>query len=181
VPGVLKLDLIGHGVTEAMRRARFPDDEPLTESGRNALEPYRPPADAVVLIAPERRAADTARQLGLAGSTEQGLRDLDAGSWRGRELAELSPGEAQTWLTDPGFRGHGGESIRDVVDRTGTWLRAIAEGGRSTVAVTHPAVIRAALLVALDAPTAAFWRLDVPPGQAVRLHYRGAWSVRMGR
>ncbi|NEW45899.1 histidine phosphatase family protein [Nocardia cyriacigeorgica] len=181
MPGVLRLDLIGHGVTEAMRRARFPDDEPLTESGRNALEPYRPPAEARVLIAPERRAVGTAQQLGLSGSTEPALRDLDAGRWRGRELAALSPDEAKAWLTDPGFRGHGGDSISDVIDRVGSWLGVVADSGRSTVAITHPAVIRAALLVALDAPAASFWRLDVPPGQAVRLHHRGAWTVRFGR
>ncbi|WP_280232486.1 histidine phosphatase family protein [Nocardia cyriacigeorgica] len=180
MPGVLKLDLIGHGVTEAMRRARFPDDEPLTESGRNALGPYRPPADAAVLIAPERRAVDTARELGLSGSTDSALRDLDAGSWRGRELTALPVAQAHAWLTDPGFRGHGGESVSEVITRIEAWLGTVAAGGRSTVAVTHPAVIRAALLVALDAPAASFWRLDMAPGQAVRLHYRGAWTLRLG-
>lgn len=180
MPGVLKLDLIGHGITEAVRRARFPDDEPLTESGRNALAPYRPPADAQVLIAPERRAQDTAQVLGLSGRMEPALRDLDAGRWRGRELAALAPDEAHAWLTNPEFRGHGGESISDVVDRVRGWLRAVAGGGRSTVAITHPAIIRAALLVALEAPAASFWRLDVAPGQPVRLHHRGAWTLRLG-
>ncbi|BDU04890.1 histidine phosphatase family protein [Nocardia cyriacigeorgica] len=180
MPGVLKLDLIGHGITEAVRRARFPDDEPLTEAGRNALGPYRPPTGAQVLIAPERRALDTAQALGLSGRTEPALRDLDAGDWRGRELAALAPDEAHAWLTNPEFRGHGGESISDVVDRVRGWLLAVADGGRSTVAITHPVVIRAALLVALEAPAASFWRLDVAPGQPVRLHHRGAWTLRLG-
>ncbi|TLG04717.1 histidine phosphatase family protein [Nocardia cyriacigeorgica] len=180
MPGVLKLDLIGHGVTEAMRGARFPDDEPLTEAGRNAPAPYRPPADAVVLIAPERRAYNTAAALGLTGRTEPALSDLDAGSWRGRELAALPPEDAHAWLTDPAFRGHGGESILDLLDRTAAWLAVIAGAGQSTVALTHPAVIRAALLVALDAPAASFWRLDIPPAHPIRLHHRGAWTVRFG-
>ncbi|NEW27851.1 histidine phosphatase family protein [Nocardia cyriacigeorgica] len=179
--GVLKLDLIGHGVTEAMRTARFPGDEPLTDAGRNALEPFRPPAGAVVLFAPERRARETGQALGLPGTSDPALRDLDAGSWRGRELAALEPAEAHAWLTDPGFRGHGGESVDDLIGRVRGWLDRVAAGGRSTIAVTHPAVIRAALLVALDAPAASFWRLDVPPGSAVRLHHRGAWTVRFGR
>ncbi|WP_280231246.1 histidine phosphatase family protein [Nocardia cyriacigeorgica] len=181
MPGVLKLDLIGHGVTEAMRGARFPDDEPLTASGRNALEPYRAPVDAVVLIAPERRAGQTAQALGLTGRAEPALRDLDAGRWRGRELAAVPPEEAHAWLTDPAFRGHSGESILDLVDRIGAWLDVVAAAGRSTVALTHPAVIRAALLVALDAPAASFWRLDIPPAVPIRLHHRGAWTVRFGR
>ncbi|MBF6162250.1 histidine phosphatase family protein [Nocardia cyriacigeorgica] len=181
MPGVLKLDLIGHGVTEAMRGARFPDDEPLTTSGRNAQARYRPPADAVVLIAPERRAGQTAQAFGLTGRTDPALRDLDAGRWRGRELATLAPEEAHAWLTDPAFRGHGGESILGLVDRIGAWLDVIADAGRSTVAFTHPAVIRAALLVVLDAPAASFWRLDIPPAVPIRLHHRGAWTVRFGR
>ena len=179
VRSVLKLDLIGHGITEAMRTARFPADEPLTEAGRNALPAYRPPAAATVLTAPERRAVETAEQLGLTGSPDAHLRELDAGRWRGADLATLPPDGLERWLTDPAFAGHGGESILDVVARTRHWLTEVAAGGVSTVAVTHPAIIRSALLVALEAPPASFWRLDVAPGSITRLHHRGQWSVRI--
>src|SRR5690606_23850978 len=63
VPSVLKLDLIGHGITEALRAARFPADEPLTEAGRNALPDYAPPAGATVLTGPEPRTVQTAEGL----------------------------------------------------------------------------------------------------------------------
>ncbi|OOL28057.1 histidine phosphatase, partial [Rhodococcus rhodochrous] len=49
------------------------------------------------------------------------------------------------------------------------------------VAVTHPAVIRAATVHAFGAPAAGFWRIDVRPLAQVRLHGRGGrWSLRLG-
>ncbi|WP_040794684.1 histidine phosphatase family protein [Nocardia higoensis] len=175
----LKLDLIGHGVTEALRAARFPDDEPLTEAGRNALPGYTPPAGAAVLTGPERRAVQTAERLGLAGRPDARLRDLDAGEWRGADLTALPPEDLQRWLTDPAFAGHGGESITDLVARTRDWLADVVAAGVATVAVTHPAIIRSALLITLDAPPASFWRLDVAPGGLVRLRHRARWTLRI--
>ena len=47
------------------------------------------------------------------------------------------------------------------------------------VAVTHPAIIRAAILVALDAPPKSFWRIDIAPVSRTVLHFRGhAWTLR---
>jgi broad specificity phosphatase PhoE len=47
------------------------------------------------------------------------------------------------------------------------------------VAVTHPAVIRAAILTALDAPPKSFWRIDIGPVSRTVMHHRGqAWTVR---
>ena len=37
-------------------------------------------------------------------------------------------------------------------------------------AVTHAAVVRAAVLHALDAPPASAWQLDVAPGSLTELH-----------
>ncbi|HLS77504.1 MAG TPA: histidine phosphatase family protein [Nocardia sp.] len=176
----LKLDLIGHGITEALRAARFPADEPLTEGGRNALPAYTPPSDAAVRTGPELRAVQTAERLGLSGAPDPRLRDLDAGHWRGAALDTLPPADLQHWLTDPSWAGHGGESVLDVLARTAEWLADVAAEGTPTVAITHPAVVRSALVIALDAPPAAFWRLDVAPGGVARLRHRGRWTVRIG-
>nr|WP_189030904.1 histidine phosphatase family protein [Nocardia rhizosphaerihabitans] len=177
---VLRVDLVGHGLTEAIRKARFPVDEPLDESGRAALRADALLADAQVRTGPERRARETAEALGLVGELDARLRDLDSGSWRGTEMGSLAQDQLFAWLTDPEFRGHGGESVTDLVDRARFWLAEIASAGRDTVAVTHPAVIRAVLLVVLDAPPKSFWRIDVPPASVTRLHYRGNWTLRLG-
>ncbi|MGY2062929.1 histidine phosphatase family protein, partial [Nocardia gipuzkoensis] len=174
---VLRLDLVSHGMTEAMRKARFPVDEPLTEAGRRAVAAAGRLHAARVLTAPERRAVETAALLGLLGEEDDRLRDLDAGAWRGGELMSVPQDELYAWLTDPKFRGHGGEAVTDVVDRTREWLDDMAGQGVPTIAITHPAVIRAALLVTLDAPAKSFWRIDIPPMSITRLHYRGEWTL----
>ena len=47
------------------------------------------------------------------------------------------------------------------------------------VAVTHPAVIRAAIVIALDAPPKSFWRIDIAPVSRTVMHFRGhAWTLR---
>ncbi|MDO3647122.1 histidine phosphatase family protein [Nocardia mangyaensis] len=176
---VLRVDLVGHGLTEAVRKARFPVDEPLDESGRVALRACVPLAGARVRTGPERRARETAEALGLVGEPDSRLRDLDAGAWRGGEMGDLAQDQLFAWLTDPEFRGHGGESVTDMVDRVRFWLAEIASVGHDTVAVTHPAVIRAAVLVVLDAPAKSFWRIDIAPASITRLHHRGHWTLRM--
>lgn len=174
---VLRLDLVSHGMTEAMRKARFPVDESLTEAGRRAIAAGGRLTAARVRTGPERRTVETAALMGLPGEEDTRLRDLDAGAWRGGELMSVPQDELYAWLTDPQFRGHGGESVIDVVERTRYWLAEIAAEGMSTIAVTHPAVIRAALLVTLDAPPKSFWRIDIPPGSVTRLHFRGEWTL----
>lgn len=174
---VLRLDLVSHGMTEAMRKARFPVDEPLTEAGRLAVAASGRLHAARVLTAPERRATETAALLGLLGEEDDRLRDLDAGAWRGGELMSVPQDELYAWLTDPKFRGHGGEAVIDVIARTREWLTDMAGQGVATIAVTHPAVIRAALLITLDAPAKSFWRIDIPPVSITRLHYRGEWTL----
>ncbi|MFC8047440.1 histidine phosphatase family protein [Nocardia sp. NPDC057353] len=174
--GTVRLDLVSHGITAALRAGRFPDDEPLLDTW--AVEPLtRPPA--VVLCGPERRAVRTAELLGVRAEVDPGLRDLDAGEWRGREMGELPPEQVHAWLTDPAFDGHGGESVVAVVARVAEWMRDVAAGARPVLAVTHPAVVRAAVAHALGAPPSAFWRVDVPPGSRTRLHFRGAWTLRL--
>jgi broad specificity phosphatase PhoE len=47
------------------------------------------------------------------------------------------------------------------------------------VAITHPAVVRAAIVHALGAPPAAFWRIDVAPLSRTDLSGRdGRWNLR---
>ncbi|MGW4368749.1 histidine phosphatase family protein [Nocardia takedensis] len=174
---VLRLDLVSHGTTEAMRKARFPVDESLTDAGRRAVAATGRIAATRVLTGPERRTVETAALMGLTGLPDERLRDLDAGSWRGDELTAVPQAELLAWLTDPRFRGHGGESVVEVIERTRYWMAEIASEGLATVAVTHPAVIRSALLVTLDAPATSFWRIDIPPCSVTRLHYRGDWSL----
>ncbi len=177
-PPATRLTLISHAMTDAMAAGRFPADEPLTDIGRRQVG--RLNSDAWALAGPERRTRQTAELLGLRASTEPQLADLDCGRWRGLELQNIPPADLRSWLTDPAAAPHGGESVASLVDRVAGWLRSQADRLVRTVAVTHPAVVRAAILVALDAPPKSFWRIDVAPVSHTVLHHRGrGWTLRL--
>ncbi len=178
---VVRLTLVSHAMTDAVAAGRFPADEPLNALGRRQIDAVGIDTPDVVLTAPETRARQTAEGLGLAPVVEARLADLDCGSWRGRRLDELPPDELARWLSEPDSHPHGGESIVEVIARVRDWLAGVSATTGRTVAVTHPAVIRAAQLTALDAPPKSFWRIDIAPASRTTLHFRGSgWTLRSG-
>ena len=184
---VVRLTLVSHGMTVAMASGRFPTDEPLSTVGRRQVDvsidlgigskPGEPGYTA--LTAPEKRTRQTAELLGLRATVEPRLADLDCGRWRGDVLGGIRPADLAVWLTDPARAPHGGESVVDLVDRVAGWLDSLTASRSRIVAVTHPAVIRAAILTALDAPPKSFWRIDIAPVSRTIMHFRGhAWTLR---
>ncbi|MQY27857.1 histidine phosphatase family protein [Nocardia aurantia] len=180
---VTRLTLVTHAITDAVQAARFPADEPLNALGRRAADraaglPCATHPD-LIRLAPELRATETAAALRLPGEIDPALADLHHGRWAGTSMDTVPAEDLTAWLTDPEFRGHGGESLTDLLDRVRAWLdRTVEEPGR-IVAVTHPAIARACVLIALDSPARSFWRLDIPPLSVTTLHHRGTgWTVR---
>lgn len=180
---VVRLTLVSHALTDAMADGRFPADEPLNGLGlRQAKKAGRLEVDADTrqLTGPERRARQTAQLLGLHATVEPRLADLDCGGWCGQTLRAVGPVDLETWLTDPAGAPHGGESIVALMDRVAGWLDALTGDASPAVAVTHPAVIRAAILRGLDAPPKSFWRIDIAPASRTVLHFRsGRWTLRL--
>lgn len=179
---VTRLTLVTHAITDAVQQARFPADKPLNALGLRAVEKIGrfPETDSArtIRIGPEARTRQTAAALGLDGAVEPALADLCCGSWSGATMDEVPQQQLGQWLGDPGFREHGGESIEDLLGRVRAWLATLTEPGH-IVAVTHPGIVRAAVLIALAAPAASFWRIDIPPLSATTLHGRGpVWTVR---
>ena len=102
------------------------------------------------------------------------------GRWRGEVLANIGPADLEAWLTEPRHAPHGGESIADLIERVDGWLDSLTDDTLRTVAVTHPAVIRAAILLALDTPPKSFWRMDIAPLSHTAMHFRGGrWTLRL--
>ncbi|WP_033400185.1 histidine phosphatase family protein [Actinokineospora enzanensis] len=179
----MRVVLICHGATAATRTAAFPADEPLTEAALRdaAAGPDLGRVDRA-LRGPMLRCAQTAAALGLAADPDERLRDNDYGRWRGRTLDEVATAEPDAvtrWLTDPGSAPHGGESVVELVERVGRWLDERPADVGHTVAVTAPAVVKAALVHALAAGPASFWRIDVGPlARAVLRGGPGRWTLR---
>ncbi len=183
----IRLTLVSHAMTDAMAAGRFPADEPLNRIGRRQVKAAaRLDINSGIrqFAGPEERARQTAQLLGLHATTEPRLADLDCGAWCGQTLRALGPPDLETWLNDPARAPHGGESIVDLIDRVAGWLESLTGTGTHdtspTVAVTHPAVIRAAILAAFDMPPDSFWRIDIAPVSRVVLHFRkGRWTLRL--
>jgi broad specificity phosphatase PhoE len=179
VSEVVRLTLVSHAMTDAMAAGRFPADEALNALGRSQLYGLDVGAADTALCGPEVRTRETAELLGLSALVDERLADLDCGQWRGLGLDGVQPGELARWLTEPDSCPHDGESVVALMSRVRGWLADISRTPGRIVAITHPAVIRAVILNALDAPPKSFWRIDIAPASRTALHHRGmVWTLR---
>jgi broad specificity phosphatase PhoE len=180
---VRRLLLARHAATSATRRAAFPADEDLDERGRAdaARLATAVPTGCEAWCSPARRCTQTADAAGLAVRTEPLLAECDFGAWAGRSLEEIweqAPAEAESWMTDPDARPHGGESLRDLAGRVRGWLDGQRAQDGFAVAITHGGVIKASVIAALESPVDAFWRVDVAPLAITELHAHGErWTL----
>lgn len=178
-----RIALLSHAATAATRAARFARDEAVEPAALARLDARPPPVPAHdrCLAGPSRAAAETAAALGLAPALDGALADLDPGDWAGLTLPAVEARDPQglaAWLGDPAATPHGGESLLGLLERVRLWLDAQAESGGRVLAITHAAVLRAALMQALHAPPAAFWRIDAAPLSWLVLSGRGGrWTV----
>ena len=177
----MRLTFVCHPATVSMRQGRFPtDSEELDAQAVDALRRLASDrfADAdCVVSSPLRRAAETVSLLGLTAVTEPALRDLSSGDWAGCALAELEPETLAAWLRDPYRAPPRGESIAGLRHRAAGWLATVPHLGRHVLAVTHPAVVRAVLLAAIEAPLHLDRLLDVAPLTEARLSWHRCWRV----
>jgi broad specificity phosphatase PhoE len=174
---VTKVVLVSHAPTTATRSGSFPDDEPLERD--DSVEPLDLGRWGHFLCGPELRCRQTAAGLGWDAVVDPALADLDFGQWRRLPLHEVPETDAIRWFNDPKASPHGGESIQSLLVRVGDWLEVVHDTGQRIVAVTHPAVIRAAVINVLGAPPRSFWRIDVAPLSHTRLTCNGgSWTVR---
>ena len=176
-----RLTLICHAVTPLQKQGRFPDDESvamdwqsaaLSLAGRYKKQPR-------LLCAPEARARQTASLFGDNAEVEMALRDADFGLWKGQDISQLDSQELTAWTTDSTSAPHGGESVEQVCARVGQWLKSLETHPGHVVAVTHPFIIRAAMLYLLQFPVSMFYRIDVEPLSLVELRFNGCWRLRL--
>jgi len=178
-----RLTFISHAATLALRRASFPLDEPVIEGELEKIAAlgWLAPRAQQVLCGLEQRAQQTANALGLEASVATELGDVDYRAWRGKEVHEIhasDPDGLAVWLTDVEAAPHGGESFAQLITRVGSWMADQTAAGH-TIAVTHPSVIRAAILCTLQAPPQSFWRIEIAPLSVTDLRFNGRlWTAR---
>lgn len=177
-----RLTLICHASTTAVRASAFPANEPLDDQGSASAAAlaghFR--SRGQCWTGPELRARQTADALRLDAIVDAGLRDYDYGQWSGRTFDDVYAQEpaAVQWLRDPEATPHGGESILSLLQRVAAWLDEKKGLSGQAIVVTHAAVIRAAIVHAIAAPPASFWRVDIAPLSVTRLSGRdGRWNL----
>jgi broad specificity phosphatase PhoE len=120
-----------------------------------------------VVTSPAAIARASAKAAGFESTSDAALAEAAYGAWQGKRLTELAreaPTALASWTRDPSFRPPGGgESFDDMRERVSAWLDALPESASGVVAFTHASVIRAAVLHALDAPSAAFRSVEIAP------------------
>ena len=178
-----RLLLLCHASTGAARAASFPGNEPLDDPGRRRLAASPPAVGRPhrCWTSPALRATQTAQALQLDAAPEPLLRECEYGRWTGRSLDDVQaqePDAVAAWMQDPATAPHGGESLLALLGRVGQWLDAQNQLPGRVVAVTHASVIRAALIHAIAAGPAAFWRIDVAPLSLAMLSGNGSrWNL----
>jgi broad specificity phosphatase PhoE len=179
-----RITLVCHATTRALRAATFGGDDALDEAGKASAQRLAGrlgPVDRC-WTSPATRARETATALGLQAAVDERLRDCDFGRWSGLRFQQVlfrEPRKLVSWIRKPESAPHGGESIPELLRRVSSW---IAEQGREkghTVAVTHSAVIRAAIVHVIQAQLPSFWRIDVLPLSRTELRTNGRrWVLR---
>ena len=175
-----KIILTRHGHVEGIEPERFRGREPLdlTARGRaqaravaqRIAEGWRP---SMIYTSPMSRCVATgaaiATACGIAAEICDDLNDIDYGAWQfmaldraGRENAALF----DAWFATPHLvRFPKGESLQDLVARAANVLRMVlARHAEDTIVlVGHDSVNRALLLLLLDQPLSAYWRVAQRP------------------
>ena len=176
-----RLTLVCHAVTPMQKQGRFPDDESLLMDWQNArlslTDRFR--KSVRLICGPEARTRQTATLFGDHAVVEPALRDGDFGHWKGQDTAQLDRDELMTWLTDSASAPHGGESVEHICARVGEWMRSLECQPGHVVAVTHPLVIRAAMLYVMHFPVSMFYLIDVEPLSRTELRFNAVWRLRL--
>ncbi|AWN25648.1 histidine phosphatase family protein [Streptomyces sp. NEAU-S7GS2] len=184
--------LLRHGETALTPEKRLSgsggSDPALSETGRRQAEATarmlaaRGAVQAVV-SSPLRRAQQTAetaaRRLGLEVQVDEGLTEADFGAWEGLTFAEVGeryPDELAAWRASaaavPGGSGETFTAVARRAARSRDRLLARYEG-QTVLVVSHVGVLRTLVRLALGAPPASLFRMELSAASLSAVAYDG--------
>jgi phosphoserine phosphatase len=175
-----KILLTRHGHVEGIKPERFRGRAPLelTALGRQQAASvaariagsFRPRS---IYTSPMSRCVATgaaiATACGVPAAICDDLNDIDYGAWQFKSFDEARALDTElfaAWFATPEFvRFPGGESLQDLVARAGNVLRMVLKqhSHDTVVLVGHDSINRGLLLLLLDQPLSAYWRVAQDP------------------
>ncbi len=186
----MKLYLARHGQTEWNRLGCYSGqlDEPMNETGRRQIEAlaerWQDEVDQI-WSSPLSRAVQTAeilrgdRNASAPLVLDPLLLESDFGSWAGKSWAQIAEEDPAAWAAycsdwKEGIPG-GGESFRQMLARAGQLADRLGRvsGEQRILLTAHEGILKALLLVLLDLPEDAFWRLTLRQGAVTTLEGAG--------
>jgi probable phosphoglycerate mutase len=185
-----KILLVRHGHVDGIAPERFRGrtELPLTPLGERqaAATAGRIAAGwspGALYTSPMQRAVDTgapiAAACGLRPQILPDLNDIDYGawSWMTHDAArQADPAGFERWFAAPQLmRFPGGESLQDLAGRAADALRLVTQAHpEATVAlVSHDSFNRALLMLLLDQPLSAYWKLAQSPCAISEMDFAG--------
>jgi broad specificity phosphatase PhoE/ribonuclease HI len=191
-----RLILVRHGSTEHSPQRKYSgrNDLALSELGASQAAALGRRASsfgpvAAVISSPLRRARETAAPiaatLGCPVEVAEGLVETDFGTWEGLTMAEVQerwPADHAAWLASPEQAPPGGESFTEVARRVRRARDEIiaAHPGETVVLVSHVTPIKILLVLVLEAPMSAMYRMSLDTASISSADYfpNGAGSMR---
>ncbi len=175
------VDLLRHGACEGGEIFRGTTDVPLSETG------WRQMHAAVagkagwqrVICSPLQRCRDfaeaQAEQLGVPFVVQEQWREIDFGSWEGRQISEVWKTDREAiaqYFRDPGsVTPEGGENMLDARERlAGAWQSLLRQyRNEHLLVVQHGGTIRLLLGHLLNMPMASITQFEVPYASITRI------------
>lgn len=184
--------LVRHGRVTAPDVAYGDADIPLSEEGLRQTEAVARSLSALPVRGVRSSPLQRARLLGEAVArasnapleVSKDLAELHRGDWQGIPRTEYGRRWAEEreayWLAPLTWRGHGGESEADLVQRAWPDLLAAAQmaPGEAVAVTAHRQVIRALTAAAVGIGPGASHRITLDPAHGILLRdARGGWIL----
>jgi len=175
--------LVRHGRVTARDIAYGDDDVPLSSDGKTqtdaVAESFRNVEVTFVATSPLQRARAmgeaVGRACGVSIEVDPRLAELQRGDWQGLTRTEYAARWAREsdayWRAPLTWRGHGGESEAQLVERAWPALEAAVRGADGGVAVltAHRQVIRALVAAAIGVPVGISHAVALDPAHGILL------------
>ncbi len=190
-----KITFIAHGATIYTDEMRYSDNEtypPLNETGEEEIEKIcdflrkRAVKNDVIYASPSVRTVQSAKIIAKIYKQDfeiiNDLHPRQCGGWNNltfKQVEKKYSTDLEKVFTEPEKRFFpDSESMNEFIERTGNIIKKVVSDnlGSRIIIVTHPEVIQAAIVSALELPADKISRFFINTGSATQISYYERWA-----